>query len=658
MISRKWPVLVCLVLTWGIIVTEVVAREVKVRLVGAGPNARYIEEGQTEQRPVSVDVGDTVIWANEGNLTHTATAENQRGNLLFDTGDIRSGTPGAPPPVSDPIQMTAALFANAGGQPGGSVLIEYFCDHHAQMQSSLVLNDPEVDAGVRSQRRGRMLRREGAGEAEGLRRRRDITSLNTGELNQYRDAWRRIQSDAGYRDLSGYHDCPREYCHRPGERIIFLPWHREYVLRMESLLAEPLHYWDWTSDESITDGIPQAFTDVTYVSADGNTYPNPLRAFRFTCPAGSSAQTTSRSPDPPVFLGSYAASVQSSYASPSYSGFNSAIEGPHGSLHVWVGGQMGNTTYAAYDPLFWAHHSNVDRQWASWQRGGGPDPSAGDLSRPLTGFPGRTVDDVKSIAPLGYEYDRYDSMPSGPFAPLELVALAGESRSLAAVRAGVGKTFSVSGVERALAAVHDNAPPLHLYVGGIPDHVVESYFVYVFVNQPDATPDDANPANPKFAGTFGLFGTGRERERSARHEPAAPKRVMQLFAGQKTRPREPISQVTLVVTQGRSVIAHDDIPFTSASIREATGTQENGARVAVRAPGFGGQRAGAEEFVGTSRQESYDEAYRDAVNQAQARLAAGMPDGIIAVEVLSVAGRRGGIAGLRRMTVKIRAWRE
>lgn len=24
--------------------------------------------------------------------------------------------------------------------------------------------------------------------------------------------------------------------------------------------------------------------------------------------------------------------------------------------------------YAAFDPIFWVHHANVDRLWASWQR--------------------------------------------------------------------------------------------------------------------------------------------------------------------------------------------------------------------------------------------------------------------------------------------------
>ncbi len=28
---------------------------------------------------------------------------------------------------------------------------------------------------------------------------------------------------------------------------------------------------------------------------------------------------------------------------------------------------MGDVAYAAYDPLFWAHHAMVDRIWRLWQ---------------------------------------------------------------------------------------------------------------------------------------------------------------------------------------------------------------------------------------------------------------------------------------------------
>ncbi|XP_071933478.1 polyphenol oxidase, chloroplastic-like [Coffea arabica] len=51
---------------------------------------------------------------------------------------------------------------------------------------------------------------------------------------------------------------------------------------------------------------------------------------------------------------------------------------PHGSVHVWTGDRnqpngedMGNFYSAARDPMFYAHHSNLDRLWNVWKTLGG-----------------------------------------------------------------------------------------------------------------------------------------------------------------------------------------------------------------------------------------------------------------------------------------------
>ncbi|MCJ1352324.1 MAG: hypothetical protein MMC33_002308 [Icmadophila ericetorum] len=46
-----------------------------------------------------------------------------------------------------------------------------------------------------------------------------------------------------------------------------------------------------------------------------------------------------------------------------------SVEGIHNDIHVWSGGsgQMAVVPVAAFDPLFWAHHCNVDRLFAIWQ---------------------------------------------------------------------------------------------------------------------------------------------------------------------------------------------------------------------------------------------------------------------------------------------------
>ncbi|KAF9220357.1 Di-copper centre-containing protein [Gyrodon lividus] len=48
---------------------------------------------------------------------------------------------------------------------------------------------------------------------------------------------------------------------------------------------------------------------------------------------------------------------------------NGSLEGVHNSIHGIIGGNghMGNPDYAAFDPIFYFHHSNVDRLLALWE---------------------------------------------------------------------------------------------------------------------------------------------------------------------------------------------------------------------------------------------------------------------------------------------------
>ncbi|CAI9087521.1 OLC1v1021602C1 [Oldenlandia corymbosa var. corymbosa] len=60
------------------------------------------------------------------------------------------------------------------------------------------------------------------------------------------------------------------------------------------------------------------------------------------------------------------------------SGAGSVEITPHGPVHVWTGDRtqpnledMGNFYSAARDPIFYAHHSNIDRMWNIWKTLGG-----------------------------------------------------------------------------------------------------------------------------------------------------------------------------------------------------------------------------------------------------------------------------------------------
>jgi plastocyanin len=100
---------------------------------------RYIKEGDKEQKPVTVKVGQTVVWKNTDACdTHTATSVAKKdGKPIFDTDDIESGK-------SAKIVFDQKLFEAAGGKAGGQVELPYVCTYHKQGKSSIILK--AVDA--------------------------------------------------------------------------------------------------------------------------------------------------------------------------------------------------------------------------------------------------------------------------------------------------------------------------------------------------------------------------------------------------------------------------------------------------------------------------------------------------------------------------------
>lgn len=95
-------------------------------------------------------------------------------------------------------------------------------------------------------------------------------------------------------------------------------------------------------------------------------------------------------------------------------------DGPHGAVHNWTGSNddqssdMGNLWLAGRDPVFFAHHCNIDRLWAEWNRRNPvahANPTDGsflglsfnffDENKQLVNI---KVQDVLDTAPLGFSY--------------------------------------------------------------------------------------------------------------------------------------------------------------------------------------------------------------------------------------------------------------
>jgi tyrosinase len=89
--------------------------------------------------------------------------------------------------------------------------------------------------------------------------------------------------------------------------------------------------------------------------------------------------------------------------------FQQQLEQIHDHIHIWVSGTMAEVPFAAYDPIFFAHHAMVDRIWRLWQ-----------LRHPTAGVPADLIDEALppfnitvrqtlSTTTLGYDYASFSS---------------------------------------------------------------------------------------------------------------------------------------------------------------------------------------------------------------------------------------------------------
>lgn len=248
-----------------------------------------------------------------------------------------------------------------------------------------------------------------------LRHRKSATRLLPRQLDAVRSAFRiagEINDERGFPYHAGIHGLPLPTWCVHNDRT-FLPWHRAYLYLLELSLqdqvpAASLPWWDWSSRRAHDEGIPAAYAREKL--NDGSD--NPL--FSQPIPPGIAngrpqPQRSFRTPGDPADLPTRE-DVQLALDAGDFRDFNIQVENLHNQVHVWIGGTTGAVAYAAYDPLFWAHHAMVDRLWRLWQL---RHPGIGSidrdlLDRPLPPFP-LTVRQTLDVASLGYEYAAFTS---------------------------------------------------------------------------------------------------------------------------------------------------------------------------------------------------------------------------------------------------------
>lgn len=261
---------------------------------------------------------------------------------------------------------------------------------------------------------------------------------------------------------------------------LFLPWHRMFVLFFEDIIRAvskrddfTLPYWNYSVSGPTHGVLPEQF-----LKKDDPVF-GPLYVAERNPLANQGKAIDQGQPNDPLGL---SALKEKQYSqSGALQGFCLALDsGLHGNVHVLTGNgvNMGSVPWAARDPIFWLHHCNIDRLWASWNKNGGENPKApwNDDTFVFADTRGdRVVAKVSNyfdIAKLGYSYDRLEPKPG---VVLETVAgniVSRTPRTAARVTASGGVALGAAPVrvqlETAVDARGETVEPLQQRVEAAP----------------------------------------------------------------------------------------------------------------------------------------------------------------------------------------------
>jgi tyrosinase len=196
-----------------------------------------------------------------------------------------------------------------------------------------------------------------------------------------------VRSAAGQRDLGSYAVAVKllqaldpnhplnwdniaqiHFDHCPHSNWWFLPWHRAYLyyfelacrfITQDAVFCVP--YWDWSQDSRLPGPFwgrgNELFDDTRTITGDDfvdteegeylgqRAINNILSGTWVDCYSGATAGDDQRDPTPGASL----------------------LESAHNRVHSKISGDM-DSFVSPRDPIFWLHHANIDRLWASWMQ--------------------------------------------------------------------------------------------------------------------------------------------------------------------------------------------------------------------------------------------------------------------------------------------------
>lgn len=229
-------------------------------------------------------------------------------------------------------------------------------------------------------------------------------------------------------------------CHQ-NEELFFL-WHRAYVAALEKLLQDAIHdpsfrlpYWNWYTDSSLPEAFRNEFLDAQHTQKNSLYVAN---------------RNANVNKGKPIWKPEVTADFDADFTQFQFD----LRTNEHNNIHVLVGmpTNMGRTTYAARDPIFYLHHANIDRLLMVWLEmnpnhhppASFPDwdsavyrfpvpPGSVGNSNPPVHTPSEQDLALGSMEAMGYKYDNVDppsvSPPPVPTAPQHLQVAAAPSVS-------------------------------------------------------------------------------------------------------------------------------------------------------------------------------------------------------------------------------------
>jgi tyrosinase len=486
-----------------------------------------------EPATISVPVGMTVTWTNTGDRRHTVTAAD---GVSFDSGNLR------------PSETFQHQFTTIG-------TFDYYCAIHPSMTGSVIVVDAPVTYPTATTYPAATTYPTATTGPPETYVRPNVHSLDPDgpELMAYAAAVDEMQALPNTNPLSWAYQAnmhatwftppppePAPTTELPGwttcehGSLFFWPWHRMYLYWFERIIREmsgdstfALPYWDYSDPSQRV--LPAPFRDPG----------SPLFVAERDFDVNSGTAPGVNVPE--SIFDHCAGLAETVFDFASFS-----LEGtPHGAVHVWVAGAFGSPpTFgwmaafdtAARDPVFWLHHSNIDRLWESWlalSNANSSDPTwlANDVNsgngRSYEFFDEaggqvttiRVVNEVLNAATLGYEYEALSELsmcpqfrltgPGGeealaatpaatPGTPLEL----GRSDEAGNIEIGPVPTAVSVTLEEPNAAL--SASTTVLTLEGVRGEGIPAVVVEVYINlPPDQEPDFRSPY---YVGNLNLFG--------------------------------------------------------------------------------------------------------------------------------------------------------